>query len=189
MRRLLSLVLTVLLVGCASSGSSTGSSRFRGDVQNVSVQWTGGNLDLRTTHDIVVASDTVAMAPRAAWSGLRAVYDSLDVPVNMVNTRARALGAVRVRVRGRLGGERLSHYLHCGRTITGNAADEQDVQLTLVSQISPLPGGERSVLSSHLAAVAIRRSVSSGGTRCSSRGRLEDEIRERLLLPSARGGS
>lgn len=190
MRTVLSLGLVAILAACASSGSSRVPGRSTTDVQTVTVDWWGGHMNLRATREISVTVDTLDFAPEGVWAALPAVYDSLGVPINLVNSEARALGAVQSRLRGRLGSEGISRYVRCGTTITGDVADQYDIYLTTVSQVSPVSGdSEAAVLSTHVRALAQRGGIGDQGVECATRGRLERVIRNSLLLAVAKGGS
>lgn len=188
MRSLLHLGLALLLAGCASAGADPVAQGPRSETGSVRVGWFGGVLDVESTRDVAVITDTVPAPPARLWSELRAVYDTLGVPVNRVRSGARVLGAVGARVRRGSGMARPSTYLSCGSTITGEIADqaEYEIYLTAVTQIGSVPDDpSRSVVSSHVRALARHGSFSGRGGPCSSRGRLEGEIHEHLSLRTA----
>lgn len=189
MRTILSSGLVLLLLACASSSPNTVDRRSTTDVRTVTVDWWGGHVNLGATREISITSDTVDFDPQRLWTSLPAVYDSLGIRINVVNSEARLIGAVQTRLRGKLGTERPSRYLRCGTNITGSVADQYDIYLTAVTQVSTIPNrSDASVLSTHVRALAQRGGIGNPGVECASRGRLEREIRNRLLLKLTRGG-
>lgn len=189
MRKLLVVAVACAFVGCASSGG-TGIPSGGSQSQNVSFRTNlqGQGFQLRTTEDIVVAVDTVAVAPDRLWPEVPAAYDALGIPITTVNAEARLIGALEARVRGRIGDERVSRYVRCGSTMTGEVADQYEVYLTSVTQVEPVTADSgRSIVSSHVKAIA--QGGASGNTvQCATRGRLESDIRDQLLLELTRDG-
>lgn len=188
MRVLSSLGLALLLAACASSGGYQQGAQT--ETARTRINWSSSTFEMSRTLHLPVHTDTVAVETGWLWSNLPGVYDTLGVPLNMVNAEARALGAVQARVHGRLGDERLSRYLTCGSTMTGEIADQYDIFLTVVTQVAALAeDSTRSVLSTSLRARAEQGAVSYQENECATRGRLEEEIHHRLLLRLATGGT
>ena len=185
---LTTLCIGLLAVGCASTGGS-GTPEARTQTQNVSFRTNlqGQGFQLRMTEDIVVRIDTVDVAADRLWPEVPAAYDALGIPITTVNAEARVIGALQARVRGRIGDAPVSRFVRCGSTMTGEVADQYEVHLTSITQVEPAAADSgRSILSSHVTAVA--QGTASGNTvQCATRGRLEGNIREQLLIELGRG--
>src|SRR5512133_676907 len=95
-------ILCVGLLGCASSGASTGAS-----TPQETVRISGGVGLPTTTVDIhpttANAVTTVGFTVDRAWGVLRAVYDSLGIAVSTTDAASHTLGATAMKVRPRLG--------------------------------------------------------------------------------------
>lgn len=163
---------------CASSGQGSLDRNRPSPQRTVQLDATGDVL-LRTTEELTVRVDTVALAAEEAWAHLPAVFDALEIPITEVNADARLLGGTNVRVRGRIAGERLSRVFNCGAGNTGRVADQAYVYFTALTQVEPLDG--RSVVTTHVRAHALPGGYTSNAIRCSSRGELEKRIRNRLV--------
>jgi hypothetical protein len=112
----------------------------------------------------------------AAWGALPLVYDSLRVPIALVDTVNMRLGSGSFHP-SRIGGKRLSRYLDCGRGMTGANADIYRVTVSLVTWVSAQSGG-RTQIHTAIQANAKARDVNSYPVNCSSKGILEREIAE-----------
>lgn len=179
----------LLALGCASTGGSGTPSGGTRD-QNVSFRTNlqGQGFQLRMTEDIVLAVDTVGVEPDRLWPEVPAAYDALGVPITTVNAEARVIGAIEARVRGRIGNRPVSRFVRCGSTMTGEVADQYEVYLTSITQVEPVAADSgRSIVTSHVTAMA-QGSATSNTVQCATRGRLENDIREQLLLEVGRGG-
>lgn len=187
MRNILVVAIACAFVACASSGG-TGTASGASQSQNLSFDMNlqGQGFQLRMTEDILVNVDTVAVAPDRLWPELPAAYDALGIPITTVNAEARLIGAVEGRVRGRIGDDPVSRFVRCGSTMTGEVADQYEVYLTSVTQVEPVSADSgSSIVSSHVKAIA--QGASGNTVECATRGRLESDIREQLLLELGRG--
>lgn len=173
---LLSLV-ALLSLACASGNPGTPEAGERGTNLNLQMRRGGPNLNLRTTANVDVVHDTLSGSPGDLFSLLPEVYNDLGVPISSVNAEAHALGALEVRARGDFAGERISRWLDCGTSITGDIADQREVYVTALAQVEALeeaPGV--SGISVHVTGYAVPSGASGNRTRCRTRGRLERDI-------------
>jgi hypothetical protein len=122
--------------------------------------------------------DTLAVPAAKAWAALPAVYAALAVPLTIVDTTYRALGAVRVTVRRPIGGDRLSLLLECGTGSFGPVAERYTVQLTLVSTVRVIDDGH-SALETRAEGSAAQNGINAS-VRCGSTGRLEERVAQLL---------
>lgn len=167
-------VMSALLVGCASGGSSSPSLGPREVTTRVDTP--EGTVNLRSMRSDPTAEFTINAPPDQVWRALAVVYDELDVHVTTLDTDNRRIGIENTRVRRRLGGVRLSKYLSCGERLGQQVADSDDIRLTLLTQV--VPDGSGSVL--HTLVDARAKQTGSGGDwiNCATTGDLEHHIVE-----------
>lgn len=126
---------------------------------------------------------SVAYAPDKVWDVLKAVYDSLSIPVGTVDPTRRLIGNTGFKAHQRLGKTLLSRYIDCGKAQGFPSADSYDVYLSITTHVQPGSNGTSTV--STLVEAAGRPMAFSGEyTRCSTLGSLEsaitDGVRKRL---------
>ncbi|KPJ95963.1 MAG: hypothetical protein AMS18_01910 [Gemmatimonas sp. SG8_17] len=159
------------LVACASS--RRGASTVAG---TQTIAQLSGDIEAQLIHGTAVSSHSVGAGVMDAWGALPAVYDSLRVPIAVVDTVNMRLGTGAFQP-SRIGGKRLSRYLDCGRGMTGANADTYGVTISLVTWVSEQSGGGTQVHTA-IQASAKARDVNSYPVNCSSKGVLEMEIAE-----------
>lgn len=186
---LLSLVV-LLSLACASGNPETPEVGERGTNLNIQMRRGGQNLNLRTTAHLDVVHDTLSGSSGDLFSLLPEVYNDLEIPISSVNTEAHALGVLEARARGDFAGERISRWLDCGTSITGNIAEQREVYITALTQVEALeePPGV-SGISVHVKGYAIQSGRAGNRTGCRSTGRLERAIIADLREMAGRGGS
>jgi hypothetical protein len=86
-----------LALGCASG---SGAPAARTTQEHVMLDLAGAGFDVKLFRDEVLAVDTLALAPAAAWRGLVRAYASLGVPPSRRGA-ARRPSAARARARSR----------------------------------------------------------------------------------------
>jgi len=87
----------------------------------------------------------------------------------------------------RVEGKRLSIYLECGSDFTGPYANQHDVTLSLMVQLTSAPENE-TVVTTVVNASAKPRAVSGTRLRCTSKRSLERRVVE-LIAEKLAGGS
>lgn len=175
------LAAALLTAACSSGGGMTTvgarqvDTSIQGDFQSPSIS-------LRMWEDVYVRHDTIAGLddPDELYRHVLAVYGDLGIPISTVNAEGRLVGAVEERVHRELAGSRISQWLRCGSSMAGEIADRYEVYVTLVTQVEP--AGEGAALLTHLRGLATQGQVSGHVIRCSSEGRLEREIFQRVQL-------
>jgi hypothetical protein len=130
------------------------------------------------------APDTLAVSEARVFAALPAVFTTLAVPLTVVDSAAKAMGAVRVLVRRPIGGQRLSLLLECGTGNYGPNAERYSVQLTLVARARAIDSTHTEVLT------MVRGDAAPNGlstsVSCASSGRLEERFAELLKKEVAR---
>ena len=130
-----------------------------------------GDLSFYTGEETVVSS-AIDAPVESVWRVLPSVYESLDVPLSVLDTVAMEVGNRGFKPR-RIGGSRLSKYIDCGRGITATQnADAYEVTMSLLSRVKRADGGG-TLLSIEIAGNAKPRAVSGNPVRCVSKGTLE----------------
>ena len=148
--------------------------RVSGPAGNTSLSL-GGN-DPSVVRKLPYAADKV-------WRALPAVFDSIGIPIAMLEPTSRTMGNEAFKVRGRLKGVPLSRYVDCGNsTQIGPNADSYDVVLTMVVEVHPAEAGASSVRHT-FSAVARPANFSQDYSQCSSKSTLEPRFM--ALLTSA----
>lgn len=177
------------LSACASGGGQESISEEQRGMSSMRIDVGGlsGAFDLRYVEDIAPAEDTLDAPVARLWDALPGAYVELDIPLASVNAEARLLGNDGFRAQGRLGQERISQYIHCGRRMTGDIADRYEVYFTILSQVQDVEGTGRTRIVTLVDATASPSSTSGNAVRCSSRGRLEQRIHEKLRARVATG--
>jgi hypothetical protein len=82
---------------------------------------------------LVLAWERVNASRAETFAAVRAVFDSLKIETDYVDSVGGAIGALRARAPKRIGGERLSSFFNCGRSMTGENADTRRVTMTVVT--------------------------------------------------------
>jgi len=117
------------------------------------------------------------------WRALPAVFDSIGIPIAMLEPTAHRMGNEAFKVRSRLKGVPLSRYIDCGNsTQIGPNADSYDVVVTMLAEVHAAESGASS-LRHTFSALARPANFSQDYSQCSSKGTLE--LRFMALLTSA----
>lgn len=172
-------------VNCASSRSTESLPEARTGIGTTTISLGGADIrgmdarfSLREVDDVTPVRDTVNAIAEEVWSLVPEVYVQLGVPIHGVNPEARLLGNTSFRAEGNFAETRLSQLVNCGRTLTGDVADEYDLHFSVLTQVEEADG--RSVVASLVEATARPRNVAGSPQRCSSTGSLEREIVKRV---------
>lgn len=173
MRRML--VLGLMAAGaCAGSNPTPGAAPTQ---QHVVV--TGGGSAGGGSLNVVPASGLsthqFAVPIDAVWKILPAVFDSVSVPVGLLDATTHTIGNRGFKLRGRLGKVPLGRYIDCGTTQIGPNAESYDITLTLTAALSPQAGGGTSMLI-NMEASAKPLAFAQEPFRCSTKGGLEQRV-------------
>jgi hypothetical protein len=167
------------LLAILSACSSTNIAETTPAPQTVRVVGSGGSAsaiaigmsasapDARATQLPATAADT--------WRVLPAAFESLSIPLSMIDSTTRVAGNAGFNVRRRLGSTPMVRLIDCGTTQGGPSAETYDVRLTITSQVKEAEGGGSSLLTT-VEAMAKPVAFSGEYIRCSSTGALEARI-------------
>lgn len=174
------LLAFVVLSGCASSGAPS-TTAAKPATQTISSPGMG-SMTLATANAADVV--TVPYAPDAVWRIMPSVFDSLAIPVTVMNQASKQIGNNAFKTRQKLGKVSLSRYLDCGTTQIGPNADSYDVVLGVTTTITAGTAPNTSVLTTMVEAQSKPVMFNQAYSRCSSKGgiesRLTDLVKTRL---------
>lgn len=143
--------------------------------------------------DVPIMLDTMALefpiagARDSIYAALLSVFQELKIPVQTANPKAGLLNNLNADISRRLGGERLSRYIDCGRGFSGENANVCRVTIVMAAWPDPQSGDATAL---HVA--FIGGGLDPAGSRgnyvlCTSKGVLEEEfaakVRARLAPP------
>lgn len=169
-------VVVGALAGCASSTSTATGGR-------PATQTIGGGSGVGS---IVVAnrseSDVTHLSypMDAVWRVLPGVFDSIAVPLTVMDPTQKRIGNEGFKLRARLGKAPLSRYLDCGNTQIGPNADSYDVFMTIVTTVRP-EGTAGSTIHTVIEAQSKPITYNQGYSRCTSKTSLEAKIAELVV--------
>jgi hypothetical protein len=173
MRRF-SLLGVVLIAACASSASSrTAPGATNSGVARVSSS--GGTESISTGAVPIAGSSTIYAPIDRLWGLLPGVYDSVGIPLTVVDRSGYLLGNRGLQVRRQLHGVMLSKYIDCGYAQGRPSADFYDVNLSVTTQLQPQDSLTTTVITT---VDAVARPVLFTGeyNHCGTRGELETRI-------------
>lgn len=176
MKRLLR--ISGALAGClALNACASGSATTPSQVDRVVVSSDVGNV--HSYEDVPSVSVTVKAAPEAVLVALRGAYSELGIEEKLSGPTTRRVGNSYFSKTSRLAGVPLSRYIDCGSTMTGPAADNYPVTMSVVSLVTP--DGTGSKVETLFSARTGGSSSSSGAISCRTRGTLELQL-NRILV-------
>jgi len=169
------LACTAITSGACASSSSEGvpNTRQGSNVRVGSAQGgaLGANIELQNEMSIV--DSIVPLPPREAWSAMPEVFETLGIEASTADARSMAMGNERFVAR-RIDGRPLSDFIDCGTYFGRPRADQYEVTMQVLVQLSPASGGPR--VRTALDAYARPREVAGNPIHCTSEGTLERRI-------------
>jgi hypothetical protein len=121
----------------------------------------------------------VPAPPAKVFTALNSVYGDLGIDVKLSDPTSGQIGNRNFVKTHRLAGEPISSYVDCGLTVTGLAADNYRVTMSLVSQVTARDGGSN--VETWLTAGARDLATSTGDISCVSKGTLETKVNQLVL--------
>lgn len=165
-------VAALATLGCATSGS-TASGPY--EQSHVIVDAPGGRYDLLLTREQYLSSDTLTVSPKSAWPALVQTYAALGVPLQGADRSRYMIATQYFHAHSSFGGERMSRWLECGSTMTGDIATTYEITLRFGSLLDTSVVG-RTIVRTAVTATAIAPGTGTTPVQCSSRGALEKRI-------------
>lgn len=175
--RLFSFVLFAAVAACASSTPGSAPSPA---TQTVHVSGASGVADLRVGNAEMTGAQTLPYSVEQIWRTLPFVFDSLGVPVGMMDPARRVIGNEGFKIRQRLKGTPLSRFIDCGNsTQIGSNADNYDVVLVLSANVHAADPGSATVVTT-FTAMAKPANFAQDYSQCSSKGVIESRFMDIL---------
>ena len=159
-------------LGCASTGSGDPGPYQQ---SHVTVDAPGGRYDLLLTREQFLSSDTLSVSPTSAWPALVQTYAGFGVPLQGADASRHMIATQYVHAHGNFAGERLSRWLECGSTMTGDIATSYEITLRFGSMLDTSIVG-RTIVRTAVSATAIAPGSGTTLVQCSTRGALEKRI-------------
>lgn len=165
-------IASLATLACASTGS-TGVGPY--EQSHVIVDAPGGRYDLLLTREQYLSSDTLTVAPKAAWPALVQTYAAFGVPLQGADQSRYMIATQYFHAHSSFAGERMSRWLECGSTMTGDIATTYEITLRFGSLLDTSVVG-RTIVRSAVTATAVATGTGTTPVQCSSRGSLEKRI-------------
>jgi hypothetical protein len=135
----------------------------------------GGSLTITPGSGAISA--TLAAPLTSVWYIIPTAFDSLGLQLSLIDPKRHVIGNEGIKLRSKLGKERLSTYLECGTTQVGPNADSYEVILTVMTQLEPSrTDSTQTHITINTSAVAKPLQFSQDYSRCSSKGILEERL-------------
>lgn len=179
-RRRLAVATLICTVAACASGSGSGPYAQ----QHVTVDSPSGRFDMLLTRDQYLSSDTLTISPARAWPALVQTYAGFGVPLQGADAARRMIATQYIHAHTNFAGERLSRWLECGTTMTGDIATSYEITLRFGTLIDTSVAG-RSVIRTAVTATAVAPGSGTTPVECSTRGTLERRI---AALVSSKSG-
>lgn len=167
------LTLAVLSTACASAGSAVEQGGYQ--QSHVIVDAPGGRYDLLLTRDGYMSSDTLVVPTKTAWGALVQTYAGFGVPLQGADAATRMIATQYFHAHASFAGERMSRWLECGSTLTGDIASNYEITMRFGSLIDTSVVG-RSIVRTVVTATAVAPGTGTNSIECTSRGNLEKQI-------------
>ena len=161
-----------LLSGCASSGTA---SEGQYQQSHVTIDAPGGRFDLLLTRDAFLSSDTLTLTPKRAWPALVQTYAEFGVPLQGADASRYMIATQYFHAHSNFAGERLSRWIECGSTMTGEIATSYEITLRLGTLLDTSVVG-RTIVRTVLSASAIAPGSGTTPVQCTTRGSFEKRI-------------
>jgi hypothetical protein len=156
--------------GCATSSTSGTYAQ-----QHIIIDSPGGRFDLLMSREQYLSSDTLTVPASRAWPALLQTYASFGVQLQGADPAQRVIATQYIHAHSSFAGERMSRWLECGSTMTGDIASNYEVTLRFATLIDTSVVG-RSIIRTAFNATAIAPGSGTTPVECSTRGALESRI-------------
>lgn len=167
------LSLAAVTTACASSGSSVEQGTYQ--QSHVLVDAPGGRYDLLLTREGYMSTDTLVVPTKTAWGALVQTYAGFGVPLQGADAVAHMIATQYFHTHASFAGARLSRWLECGSTLTGDIASNYEITMRFGSLLDTSVVG-RSIVRTVVTATAVAPGSGTNTIECTSRGTFEKEI-------------
>ncbi len=171
MRRLLSIGL-VSMAACAAN-PAPGTTPVEQSIAIVGA----GTSSLNVVSAAGTSTHEFAFPVDRVWKIMPAVFDSIAVPVTVLDPRSYTIGNQGFKVRGKLGKVGLARYIDCGTTQIGPNSESYDITLTVTTALAATAGGA-TAMTVNIQASARPPAFGQDPFPCQSKGNLEQRIKD-----------
>lgn len=165
-------LLAGVLVGCAPAVPGGASTAPGPDVRLNAPQ---GSEVLSIGATVVRGVANLQDPIDKVWAALPVAYDSLAIPLTVLDATNHVIGNEGLKLRRRLGRVRLSEFLNCGNGEGGPSADSYDVNLSVVTKLQPNSNGGTTATIT-VDGVAKPAEFSGDYIKCATTGALETRL-------------
>jgi hypothetical protein len=167
------IVLSVgVFIGCASTNPGAVASTPGPDVRMNMPQ---GSQVITTGATVVRGVANLQFPIDKVWSAMVPAYDSLSIPLSVLDVATHTIGNEGLKARRRIGKTRIGEYLNCGNGEGGPSADLYDINLSMVSKLQPNAAGGTTITTT-VDGVAKPAAFSGDYIKCATTGELEKRL-------------
>jgi hypothetical protein len=174
------------LLGACATNSPTPDVSVTPVSAHVVTSTGSGVANLSRSAETIGVPIPVSANPDTVFAALVAVYKDLGVATPLLDPARRLAGNELFRARRRLGGVPMQSYVDCGGSPSQPNAETYDIEMGLVSYVTPSTGGNATITTTLSAAGNDPMFGKDRQMRCASTGELERRIatmvRDRLKL-------
>jgi hypothetical protein len=109
------------------------------------------------------------------WSAMSPAYDSLGIPLTVIDATSHTIGNEGLKARRRIGKTRIGEYLNCGNGEGGPSADIYEINLIMVSRLQPNDAGGTTITTT-VDGAAKPASFTGDYIKCGTTGELEKRL-------------
>lgn len=180
MRNIMLVAATFVTAACVSGAPGDRASTQ----QTVSIGSADNSVNERVllTRDHYVGEAEIAGSREAVWSAVPDAFDEVGLPAPVLDEQTWTATLRNHVVRRRLGSQRLSALLECGRGMTQPHADSHRIFLTVSVRLEEGSDPDVTAVRTRVEAVGENPEGTTTSVTCSSRGRLEPLLANALQL-------
>ena len=161
-----------VLFGCAPAGPGAVASAPGPDVRMTMPQ---GTQVISVGATVVRGVANLQFPIDKVWSAMSPAYDSLAIPLTVIDAANHTIGNEGLQARRRIGKTRIGEYLNCGNGEGGPSADIYDVNLSMISKLQPNSTGGTTITTT-VDGVAKPASFTGDYIKCGTTGQLEQRL-------------
>jgi len=170
--RTIAMLFAIVLVGCAPPGPGAVASAPGPDVRMSMPQ---GTQVISVGATVVRGVANLQFPIDKVWSAMSPAYDSLAIPLTVLDATTHTIGNEGLKARRRIGKTRIGEYLNCGNGEGGPSADLYDINLSMVSRLQPNSAGGTTITTT-VDGAAKPASFSGDYIKCATTGELEQRL-------------
>ncbi|MHB8838163.1 MAG: hypothetical protein ACYC7F_04340 [Gemmatimonadaceae bacterium] len=183
MPRVLPLVCTLVALsaaGCASSsgGASSGTPNVTQTPVTQRIVTPTSVVNINTVDINAGYSQIIVASMDAAWTALNVAYADLKIPINTLVDAQRMIGNDNYKIRRRIGPLPMHQILDCGNAQGIPNAETYDIQMSILSTLTPNPKGGINLITRIDASGRSPNFSRENPVACHSAGALEKHIAE-----------